>query len=350
MVGEEFINHLEDIKQKKGKYMSSLPNSTVVNLAGSKSEHEKAENDNSSKITTEQALQLAQALSLNTRITTLDLQYNFIKDDVVIALVGINSLIDLNLGSNLIGDTSAIQLAKMHNLKKLNLSNESSFKYNTKMANHIGNAGAIALAKNKTLIDLDLRFNQVGNEGAIELAKNKILKKLQLHGNELIEIEGILALATNITLLNSEKFYYDGKYGRKTSFFPTSDQAYFIFNFERYAKKSVGDCLANFLSLLFLSGCFSLRWIMGSALPWKLITQISDFSLGNVLGNFVDVLMLSGIGYYAFQQVNLSLKNSAQTERSFGLQISAPQIECYEIANRLIPSSVVPSFTQHLKL
>src|SRR5580704_3521073 len=77
----------------------------------------------------------------------------------------------LNLKDNLISSAGAIELAKNTTLTELDLSHRQSCKDWGPTA-CIGDEGAKAFAQNNTLKSLNLSLDRVSNEGATALAKN----------------------------------------------------------------------------------------------------------------------------------------------------------------------------------
>ncbi len=77
------------------------------------------------------------------------------------------------------------------------------------LCNHIGNAGAIALAKITTLSYLDLTCNHIKDEGAIAFAENTTLIVLRLSDNNISNIGGqALAKNTNLMILDIYGTYH----------------------------------------------------------------------------------------------------------------------------------------------
>jgi len=152
---------------------------------------------------------LAGALEKNKTLTKLDLSGNKIGDDGVKALAGAleknNTLTELNLIYNEIRDGGAQALA-------------GALRVNTTLTelqlggNNIGDAGAQALAGalkvNTTLTELKLSANNIGDDGVLALAgaleKNKTLTELQLVGNE-IGSTGVRALAEALNTVTRNK-------------------------------------------------------------------------------------------------------------------------------------------------
>lgn len=115
----------------------------------------------------------------------------------------------------MLGDKGAAALAKSKSLKQVNLaSNEVGFEgahalsFNTMIthldlsSNKLGDAGAIVLARNDTLVDLALNYNYIYDSGAVILAESKFLKRLSLNCN-FIQEQGKKALAENKSIDSS---------------------------------------------------------------------------------------------------------------------------------------------------
>ena len=119
---------------------------------------------------------LAQALSVNTSLSSLSLRRNCIGSDGASSLARAlrlnNSLSSLNLSLNFIGDDGANSLAQALRLN-------SSLSSLDLSSNSIGDEGtnslAKALRKNTSLSSLDLSSNSIGDKGADSLAQALIL-------------------------------------------------------------------------------------------------------------------------------------------------------------------------------
>jgi PAS domain S-box-containing protein len=186
--------------------------------------------------------ELADALDLNTHVTTLDVSGNLIGNGgmkilarptlaftTLIAadcnisdiseLVKINRVHTLMLASNSIDTASIALLAESVGLRSLSLA-----------ANNIKDENLIVLAKNKSLtslilshnkitfvgisaliehpsiVTLDVNDNYLNTEGIIAIAKNKKITSLAVAGNS-VGLEGIQALASNETLTSLDVSY-----------------------------------------------------------------------------------------------------------------------------------------------
>lgn len=135
----------------------------------------------------------------NRNLTTLDLHYDgklrkeklTLEDiEALVKALSHNTVLEtLILDFNDLGDDAVILLAKnLKHVKELDVRD-----------NLIGPHGAKALAENKHIIKLNLNSNKIGDEGAKALAKNCYLRKLNI-GNNNITDEGISYFAHNITL------------------------------------------------------------------------------------------------------------------------------------------------------
>ena len=155
------------------------------------------------KIDYEGATALAEALKVNTTLTTLNISYNNIDDEGATALAaalgkdGNKTLTTLNITYNNIGDEGATALAEALKENKTLTTLDIS-------GNDIGVEGATALAAalkvNKTLITLNIILCKIGAEGAKAFAKalgkdgNRILTTLNIDDNNITDA-GISALA-----------------------------------------------------------------------------------------------------------------------------------------------------------
>jgi hypothetical protein len=145
--------------------------------------------DLSSQSLTEQDIaQLAQALSTNTNLTSLDISYNRIGAEGAKALSTNNSLTSLDVGWNEIGAEGAKALSTNTCLTSLDVSR-----------NQIGAEGAKALSTNTRLTSLDIGCNQIGAEGAKALSTNTRLTSLDVSVNQIGDI-GAKAFSTNTHL------------------------------------------------------------------------------------------------------------------------------------------------------
>ena len=135
----------------------------------------------------------------NPKLTTLDLHYDgklrkekltFKDIEALIEALSHNTVLKtLSLDFNDLGDDAVVILAKnLKHVKELDVRD-----------NLIGPQGAKALAENRHIIKLNLNSNKIGDEGAKALAKNCYLRKLNI-GNNNITDEGISYFSHNITL------------------------------------------------------------------------------------------------------------------------------------------------------
>jgi hypothetical protein len=148
-------------------------------------------------------------------------QYNdddnrYITDREAVILSKFQNLKELTISHNRIGDLGAVRLAENKNLKVLRipksfgedqvvghegaraLSEISLIELDLKN-NSIGNAGAEALSRSRTLKILNVKCNVIGEEGAIALARNTTLEYLNISNCDIGD-EGAIALARNTTL------------------------------------------------------------------------------------------------------------------------------------------------------
>ena len=128
----------------------------------------------SQEITSEQAIQLAQALAENHTITELDIGYNHIGDAGAKALALNQTITSLDLSNNDIGDEGAQALALNKTITTLGLA-----------GNQIGDEGAKELAQNQSIITLYLASNHIGEAGAQALAQNQTITTLGLNDNHI---------------------------------------------------------------------------------------------------------------------------------------------------------------------
>jgi len=132
-------------------------------------------------------------LQVHPQITFLDLgrhDWSLNMGKVIPIIAKNNTIIDLNLEMNNISNLGAF--AQNTTLKKLDL-------YDCNLADN----DVIALARNSSIMELNLGVNhsgEISDVGAIALARNKVLKKLNLHDNS-IGADGAIALAQNSTLI-----------------------------------------------------------------------------------------------------------------------------------------------------
>lgn len=156
------------------------------------------------------------AIASNPRITKLDLSWNGIGPKGVAALANMPALTRLNLSASLstLGIEGAAELAKSKTLTELwlnscNIDNREvkelvkshSIKKLMLWNNKIGEEGAIALANNPMLTELNIGSSKVGigTKGIQALAHNTHLEKLYLRYT-LIDAAAFSALADNMTL------------------------------------------------------------------------------------------------------------------------------------------------------
>ena len=131
----------------------------------------------------EKIIQLAETLANNHYIKKIDLSYNNIGDDGIIALSKINTISELDVHNGLDGydeyynhitSKGALALARS-NLKKLNIS-----------GNVIGDEGVKSLSTNNNIVELDVEDCGINAEGAAEFFKtNDMVVKLNLQGNNI---------------------------------------------------------------------------------------------------------------------------------------------------------------------
>ncbi|KAH3759047.1 Protein NLRC3 [Pelomyxa schiedti] len=138
----------------------------------------------------EGATSIAQALSSNKSLVSLNMAGNNIGDEgaasIAQALSSNKSLVSLNLYSNNIGDEGAASIAQALS------SNESLVSLNL-YSNNIGAEGAAsiaqALSSNKSLMSMDISGNNIGAEGAASISRalssNKSLVSLNLYSNKI---------------------------------------------------------------------------------------------------------------------------------------------------------------------
>jgi Ran GTPase-activating protein (RanGAP) involved in mRNA processing and transport len=143
-------------------------------------------------LTDEDITQLAQALSTNTRLTSLNVSLNHIGAEGAKALSTNTTLTSLNVSLNHIGAEGAKALSTNTTLTSLNVE-----------CNQIGDEGAKALSTNTTLTSLNVSLNQIGDEGVKALSTNPHLTSLSIDRNNIGD-EGAKALSTNthLTSLN----------------------------------------------------------------------------------------------------------------------------------------------------
>jgi Leucine-rich repeat (LRR) protein len=149
-------------------------------------------------LTDEDIYDLVDALEKNTSIKSLDLSQNEIGNGGAIALARIKTLSFLNLGGNKdIRDEGAKALSENETLNYLDL-----------RLSGIGNSGAAAFAKNQSLTSLNLEGNQIEDATADALATNQTLRFLDLKDNN-IRNAGAVALSKNriLTFLNLRSNY-----------------------------------------------------------------------------------------------------------------------------------------------
>ncbi len=133
-------------------------------------------------------IHLFEALEHNTILKTLSLAGNGLSEETLHALARNTSLISLDLTCCELGDEGLEIILQNQNLRTLIL-----------QENGIEENGLRALARNTTLTSLNLEFNQLGNVGARIIAQNTTLESLDLTNNN-IENIGAEALTRNNTL------------------------------------------------------------------------------------------------------------------------------------------------------
>jgi Ran GTPase-activating protein (RanGAP) involved in mRNA processing and transport len=182
-------------------------------------------NLNACELTTKDIPKILSFLSLHPSIQSLDLSKNRIDDAGVIELVENNSIKTLDLSENKIDEAGLIALA--HSQSLINLTLKSVFISN-RAAEEFGENTALdslamtsddiqdvvssvrLLARNHKLSQLDLsgkacRGGGIGEHGAIALAKNKTLTKLILSCNGIGDMGGnALAQSKTIRYLEIE--------------------------------------------------------------------------------------------------------------------------------------------------
>ncbi|XP_019909256.2 dynein regulatory complex subunit 5 [Esox lucius] len=134
---------------------------------------------------------LARALKSCTTLRVLRIHQSKVDDEKCRLLV--NNLLDhpslreLNLSHNLVGDRGARAIGKLLTRSRL----ETLTVYDNNIQGPGARAIAHALAKNTSLLSLDLRLNRLGDEGgqaiAQALLKNCTLERLYLGANEMSE-------------------------------------------------------------------------------------------------------------------------------------------------------------------
>jgi len=146
----------------------------------------------------EKAIKLAQALMYNPYIKRINLSNKNIGDEGAKALAAVKTIQELDLSNGLSGydeyenhiTAIGVQALANSNLKKLLLN-----------GNPIGNKGIKLLAKNKTIIDLEVSDCDITNEGAAELFSiNTAIQNLNLRANN-IDDNSLIAICLNKTLL-----------------------------------------------------------------------------------------------------------------------------------------------------
>lgn len=142
----------------------------------------------------EKIIQLAEALKSNSYIKKINLSYNDIGDDGVIAVSEINTINELDLHNGLDGYSEyynhitliGAQAIAKSNLKKLNIN-----------GNLIGDDGFKFLATNKSIIELEVEDCGISANGSAEFFKtNDTVLKLNLQGN-IIGDQGLVTIRNN---------------------------------------------------------------------------------------------------------------------------------------------------------
>ena len=133
------------------------------------------------------------ALAANSTIHTLDISNNSIGDEGVEVLAENKTIQELNISGNEVGEKGANSLVGNSTIILLNAS------YNPLL----GNAGAIALAKNQTIHVLYLINCVIGDSGAEAFAKNTSIVTLHLSANQISDFY-VIALAKNPTIYSLE--------------------------------------------------------------------------------------------------------------------------------------------------
>lgn len=187
---------------------------------------------------------IAKVLAGNTTLTSLDLEWNNIRDEGAVAIARTleknNSLTSLNIGGNIIGDEGAIAIARIleknNSLTSLNiggneigtrgaveiaqiLENNNSLTSLNIGGNIIGDEGAIAIARilegNKTLLSLNIGYNQIGAEGASTIARtledNNTLLSLNIGFNQIGDESALLRFRNLLSDLNTRRLEQQSK-------------------------------------------------------------------------------------------------------------------------------------------
>lgn len=150
------------------------------------------------EIDDEKAIKLAHALMYNPYIKRINLSHKNIGDEGVKALAAVKNIQELDLSNGLSGydeyenhiTAIGIQALVNSNLKKLLLT-----------GNPIGDKGMKLLAKNKTIIDLEVSDCDITSEGATELFRiNSTLQSLNLRANN-IDNNSLIDICLNKSLL-----------------------------------------------------------------------------------------------------------------------------------------------------
>ncbi|CAF1201476.1 unnamed protein product [Didymodactylos carnosus] len=200
--------HIIQLKEIEPPYMLLKPPSTTAAGAGSTQHYQskpvadtkvssKTSADNS--ISSEGAKAIAEALTINQILTTLDIALNKISDEgakaIAEALKTNKTLTSLDINSNNISDEGAKAIAEALKINKtltiLDISNNS-------ISDEVAKAIAEALKTNKTLTTLHLSHNNISSEGAKAIAEalttNQTLTTLDINSNNISD-EGAKAIA-----------------------------------------------------------------------------------------------------------------------------------------------------------
>ena len=114
------------------------------------------------------------ALGNSKTLTKLSIRYSLdVRAEDIHALLGIPTLIELDLSTSGIEDSGAVQLAN-------EITNTSSLKRLILGQNSLPDVGAQALAANTALEHLDLQGNHITAVGALAFAQNTTLKSISL--------------------------------------------------------------------------------------------------------------------------------------------------------------------------
>ena len=187
------------IRDKEAAALARNPTASILGLFGNPIGDEGVQALSRSKVLTWLEIDRLSARGVDALAQSSSLSHlcvSEIESVTELARIGVRYL---NLDGSNVGDAGAIVLATNTSIVTLFLGNCS-----------ISDSGAIALSANICLVKLDLSDNQISDSGAIALSKSNSLTSLDLRNN-LVGLEGMKAIVANPRLADVD-FYRDRYY------------------------------------------------------------------------------------------------------------------------------------------